>query len=110
MTFVREQAISATRKRHLCEACDKWIEPGEPAINWAGVTDGDFSTAYYHPECRQAEIALNRANDLYNDEWTRLCDLVEREDRPWLKREHPLAYQRLYMTRDQWAARVGEPA
>lgn len=110
MSFVREQVIKATRKRHLCDACDKWIETGEPATHWVGVTNGDFGSAHYHPECRAAEIELNRANDLWNDEWVRLIDLIEPEDRPWLKREHPLAYRRLLSTREQWAAEAGVAA
>jgi hypothetical protein len=104
MTFVRETSVKATRKRHLCIACDKWIEPGEAAKNWAGMHEGDFNSVYYHLDCRVAEVALN---DLMGwrggDDWERLCD-TDSENYAWLKAEHPLPYRRMLMSREQWAA------
>lgn len=105
MSFIEERAIKATRKRHLCSACDKWIEPKEAAINWAGVTGGQFGSVYYHPECRAAEIAINRQYGLRDDEWMSLID-ADPEDRQWLKAEHPFPYLRMCMTREQWAERI----
>jgi hypothetical protein len=105
VSFVEERAVKATRKRHVCTSCDKWIEPGEPAVNWAGVVDGEFSSAHFHPECRKAEVELNELHDWrFGDDWLRLCDDAEPEDYPWLKAEHPLPYRRMLMTREQWAA------
>ena len=104
MSFVNEKPIKATRKRHICGACNKWIEPGESAINWAGMVDGDFYSNHYHPECREAEVAYNALKDWRGgDDWYALHE-AEREDRPWLKAEHPLAYKRMLMSREQWAA------
>lgn len=104
MSFITEREVKSVRKRHLCCACDKWIEIGEAAVNWCGVTDGDFGAFYYHPECRSAEIAINREYRLNSDEWMSLRD-AESDDRPWIKAEHPLVYLRMCMTREQWAAR-----
>jgi hypothetical protein len=105
VSFVTEKPVGAVRKRHLCSACDKWIEIGEPAVNWAGTTDGDFSSVHYHPDCREAEIAFNRhaQTDRYADEWQGLLD-AEPEDRPWIKANWPLPYLRMCMTRKQYAA------
>lgn len=104
MSFVTEKAVKATRKRHVCSACNKWIEAGERAVSWAGTTDGDFSSAHFHPECRAAEIALNDLHDTrYSDEWIGLGD-ADAEDYPWLKANHPLPYRRWLMSREQWAA------
>lgn len=105
MSFISERPIKATRKRHLCSACDKWIEIGEPAINWAGTTDGEFSSVLYHPDCREAEIAYNRdcLDSHWSDNWERLCD-AEHDNRPWIKETWPVPYLRMCMTREQWAA------
>lgn len=104
MSFRSERAIKATRKRHLCSACDQWIEIGEPAINWAGTTDGDFSSVHYHPDCREAEIAYNRdcLDGHWSDDWERLCE-AEHDNRPWIKENWPTPYLRMCMTREQWA-------
>lgn len=103
MSFSGEKTVKATRKRHVCIACNKFIEIGESAINWAGMTDGDFNSVYYHHECRAAEIGLNDLAGLRGDEWMGLSE-ADREDYPWLKAEHPIAYRRLLMTREQAAA------
>lgn len=111
MSFVDERSVKATRKRHICEACDKWIEPGERAVNWVGLSDGQFGAAYYHPECRVAEVAFNETRGWgYGDDWSRLCEDAEPDDHRWLKAEHPLAYRRMKMTREQWAAHTPAPA
>lgn len=105
MSFIAEKAVKAVRKRHLCEACDKFIYPSEAAVNWCGMNDGGFASVYYHPECRVAEVAFNETRDWrYGDDWSRLCEDAEPEDYRWLKAEHPLAYRRMKMTREQWAA------
>lgn len=107
MAFINERTIKATRKRHLCIACDKFIEIGEPAVNWAGVTDGDFSSVHYHPECRAAEIDYNHEylGGGWPDEWACLRD-CEPDDRPWIKANHPIAYLRMCRTREQHASAV----
>lgn len=103
MTFIAEKPVRAVRKRHVCEGCDNWIEIGEAAVNWCGVADGQFSSMYYHPECREAEVALNNLIDWRcGDDWSRLCE-ADHEHHPWIKAEYPIAYKRMMMTREQWA-------
>lgn len=112
MSFVNEKPVKAVRKRHVCSGCNKFVEIGEAAINWAGMTDGDFSSAYYHPECRAAEVGINGLHGLHNDEWMGLVD-ADWEDFPWLKAKHPVAYRWLLMTREQRSAEIelaGAPA
>lgn len=96
MSFINEKPIKAVRKRHICEACRKYIEIGEPAVNWAGMVDGDFCSSHYHPECREAEVRLNQ--DVLDwrdcDDWVLLCD-AEPENFRWLKTNHPVAYRRM---------------
>jgi hypothetical protein len=95
MSFINEKAIKAVRKAHRCEGCWKRIDLGQPAINWAGLVDCDFHSNYYHPECRAAEIALNALRDTgFHDDWNMLHE-ADREEYPWLKKEHPVAYLRL---------------
>ena len=103
MSFVNERTIKAVRKPHLCEACCKRLQVGEAAINWAGLTDGDFGSAYYHPECREAEIAYNHMIGSHYDEWTPLHD-ADRESYPWIKANHPTAYRRMLTPRARYDA------
>jgi hypothetical protein len=77
--FVRETTHTA-RKAHRCSGCCQPIAPGESYVRWAGMTDGDFGTAAYHPDCRAWEIFLGQAANLYQDEWTLLHEFVT-EDR-----------------------------
>jgi len=88
MSFCHERAVQRTRKPHRCSGCAGLIALGSPAVNWAGTTDGDFVSAYYHGECRTAEIAYNRLVDSMYDEWVGL-DELEQEYWPWLVSEHP---------------------
>lgn len=44
MSFYRETPIKAVRKRHVCEGCTKWIEPGE-----AGPRQGIDQRHLRHP-------------------------------------------------------------
>lgn len=113
MTFINERSIKAVRKRTGCDACGKYIEIGEPATRWAGLTDGMFCAIAYHPECRVAEVALNKLHGTYSDEWMGLADL-EWDDHRWLLENHPLVAERKGITlrrieadeRDREACRV----
>lgn len=89
MSFINEKAVESIRKARRCSGCTHMIEVGSPAISWAGMTDGEFNTATYHPECREAEIALNKLQDTYSaDEWSSLAD-IDWEDHRWLLEEYP---------------------
>lgn len=96
MSFVSETSVKAVRKRHRCDGCGGHIDVGQPATRWSGVVEGDFSTAIYHPDCREAEIAMN--NDIrdfqYGDDW-RPLDEIEHEDWPWLRDAYPAVAGRL---------------
>lgn len=96
MSFASEHAIKAVRKRHRCDGCNRHIEVGSPATRWAGMTDGDFGTAIYHPECRDAEVAYNydALGYQYGNDWWPLYD-IEREDWPWLREAHPAVADRM---------------
>jgi hypothetical protein len=95
VSFTREHAIKSVRKARRCDGCGVRINVGEPAMGWAGLTDGDFGTATYHPECRNAEVALNGLHDWFpGDDWIPLSD-CDGEDRPWLAAEHPVVAARM---------------
>ena len=90
MTFFSEREVKSVRKRVQCCACLKHIEVGESATRWTGLDDGnEFMSIAYHPDCRVAEIALNRLHSTWDpDEWMGLDDL-EADDHRWLLEEHP---------------------
>jgi len=92
---LEERTIKAVRKRHQCVGCLRFLEPGEPAKTWIGINDGDFNAVYYHPDCREAEIALNDLHDYrFHDEWLPLHE-IDGEDAPWLIAEHPAVAARV---------------
>jgi len=97
MGFANEKPIKAIRKAHPCAGCGKMLNVGEPAIGWAGTTDGQFDTATYHPECREAEIALNKLQGNHWDEWSSLGDMEE-DDHPWLFSTFPIVAERFGVT------------
>lgn len=95
MSFATERVVKAVRKRHRCDGCRQHIEVGQPANRWAGMSDGEFAAVIYHPECREAEVALNDILGSHGaEEWCVLSD-IEDEDRPWLIEEFPIVAQRM---------------
>lgn len=95
MSFRSERNVKAVRKRHRCDGCNSDIEVGDPAVRWAGMTDGDFGSLIFHVECREAEIALNRLLEVgWYDDWCGLQD-IDGEDRPWLIDTFPVVAQRM---------------
>lgn len=104
MSFTREYPVKAVRKRRRCDACPGYINIGEPAVRWAGFSEGDFQTAIWHPECRKAEIAFNRLKDtMWHDEWSSLSEM-EDDDHPWLLEEYPAIAARYGITAETIAA------
>ena len=75
-------------------------------MRWAGMTDGDFSTAIYHPECREAEIAYNNEvlGYAWGDDWWPLSE-IDRDDWPWLTETHPIAAARVFAALNQPGAK-----
>jgi hypothetical protein len=95
MGFISERRVAAVRKARLCDVCYVMIETGQTAINWAGMVDGDFATSTFHPDCREAEVALNVAAGSHGDEWYLLRD-EEAKDCEWLLDEFPDVYDRMF--------------
>lgn len=92
--FTKERSVKAVRRSRPCDGCPVRIEIGEPAVSWVGDTGDGFSTATWHPECRSAEIDLNRQHETFRaDEWMSLDDM-ERDDHRWLIETHPVVAAR----------------
>lgn len=106
MSFVEERTIKAVRKARQCDACFQMLAVGEAAVRWAGITDGEFATAVFHPDCRAAEIAVNRLHGTYPDEWMGLGRDLEWDDHQWLLDEYPTVAGRLGITQ----AKIDETA
>jgi hypothetical protein len=95
VSFTRETLVKSVRKRHVCDGCGRHIQIGGPASRWAGMTDGDFGTAIYHPDCRAAEVELNDNRDWrYGDDWWPLGE-IEHEEWPWLIESYPAVAERI---------------
>jgi len=95
VSFNREWTVKAVRRHARCDGCGQQIEVGQPAHRWAGMTDGDFASIAWHPECRAAEIMLNDLSGIrHGDDWMRLDDR-DPEDDAWLRAEHPIVADRL---------------
>jgi len=70
-------------------------------LRYSGVFDGYFASHIHHPECRQAEIALNRLHDVRDgDDWMALTDM-EADDWPWLLAEYPTIAERMGITAEK---------
>jgi hypothetical protein len=94
MTTFSERDVKAIRKAVPCDGCGKVVPVGAPATRWAGLCDGEFASVAYHPDCRQAEIALNERCGTWGDEWQPIAS-IEPEDRNWLLTEFPAVAERL---------------
>jgi hypothetical protein len=99
VSFAKETKIKAVRKPYRCDGCHKRLAVGEPATRWAGMTEGEFGTAIYHPDCREAEVDLN--NDIlgwqWGDDWLPLYE-IDREDWLWLTGAYPAVAARMRIT------------
>jgi len=97
MGFVNEQRVGATRKDHQCAACRQIIPKGTAAQRWAGISDGQFNSAIFHEECREAEIVLNKMHDTVWDEWLSLDDpaWLEIDDLEFIIRNYPAVAERI---------------
>jgi hypothetical protein len=96
MSYYSTRNIKATRKVHTCDGCNKHIEVGSPAFYWAGDCDGEFYSAHYHVECRDAEVAWNEMRGTWGDEYDGLSAITEEpQDVEWLAAEHPIVAERM---------------
>ena len=58
MSFYSEQWVKKTRKQHRCLWCGEMIPAGSTACHSSGIWEGDFWSAYFHPECAAARDAV----------------------------------------------------
>ncbi len=96
MSFAREYPVKAIRKPRRCVGCGKMLIAGSPAVEWVGMSDGEFATATYHPDCREAEIALNNNAGGSWDEWYSLLNDRDTDDEAWLRTDFPSVAERIY--------------
>lgn len=97
--FTREKRIKATRRDHPCIGCAKPIPAGSEASYFAQKYDGEFMAAYYHTDCREAEIALNDLCDTWGEDWTCLCTIRDMDEPEgccaWLREKFPVVADRV---------------
>jgi hypothetical protein len=67
MSFHNEISVKKTRNTCKCNWCWWPIEKGQPSIYRAGVYEGDFFTARYHPECSSAVRRWYEVNDAWGE-------------------------------------------
>jgi len=101
--FYSETLVKKTRKDHRCDGCGKLIPIGSQALRYSGKFDGEFGTFVHHPECREAECALNKLCRTRYDEWMSLAD-IESDDHQWLLDKHPIVAARFGITAETIAA------
>lgn len=90
--FFGDRVIRKTRKQHQCESCHGMIPAGSKTNYAASVQDGQFFAWYQHLDCKKAEYAWNKMQDLYDDEWMwlwQIFDENEPTDIAWLVSEYP---------------------
>lgn len=95
MSFYRENEIAKTRKKHFCLGCEKSIQEGQTATYCAGMSDGDFWSGHFHPDCRKAEIEMNAICGHTGDEWHPVCMADEFDMLDWLLEKHPTVHERI---------------
>lgn len=96
--FYSETHVKKTCKDHQCAGCCKMIEAGSSALRYSGLFDGVFGSFIHHPECRAAEVALNKLHDLGSyDDWMQLSE-IESDDHDWLLAEFPAVADRFGIT------------
>lgn len=113
MGFNSEKIVKSVRKQHRCDGCGTLIKVGEPAWRWSGISDGDFGTCIYHPDCRTAEVAYNsRVGTNTYDEWCGVRDaFYEDEDgtRDWLREHYAVVAARFESEAAKPASDPGAP-
>jgi hypothetical protein len=68
MSFHHEKHIKKTRKAKRCKWCYEMINVGDSSVYTAGVFEGDFYTARYHPECASAITRYYTVNKWWGEE------------------------------------------
>lgn len=96
MSTLLSNEVFNARKRHVCNECRRFIEPGEVYRRQVYI-DGDFHTYKAHVECYRACLDYNAIiGSTYDDEMYPLDEcLNEKEDRDWLKEKFPNVAERM---------------
>ena len=78
------------------------IAAGSVALDISGKQWGDdFWSQTFHPECRTAEVELNKLHDTrYSDDWAALSD-IDWEDWGWLLESFPIVAERMRITAER---------
>jgi hypothetical protein len=102
MSFYRERPIKSVRKPRRCAGCTSMIAAGSVALDISGKQwGGDFWSQTFHPECRAAEVELNKLHDTrYSDDWAALAD-IDWEDWGWLLESFPIVAERMRITAER---------
>ena len=93
--FFTERSIKKTKKDHQCLGCNKNISQGSPANYYAAKDDGQFFDAYYHTDCRDAEIEWNDLHNTWGYEYTPLYMMDDQDDYDWIKDKYPVVASRM---------------
>lgn len=95
--FQSSREIKATRKRHVCEQCNRWIEAGSPSHYSFGIYEGEAYSLHTHVECQAAARAYAELNDAWGEEWPWFQHMGDDEydHHAWLLEHHPLVAERL---------------
>lgn len=99
--FYTSKEIKATRKRYVCEQCNRHIEIGSPAHYGFGIYEGDTYSVHTHVECQAAALAYAKLNDAWGEEWPwfQHMECSEYEHGAWLLENHPVVAERLNIER-----------
>lgn len=83
-TNLTSRKVKRTRKVCSCSWCDEVIHPGTPSVYETWITDGDFGSGRYHPECRKAIDRWFKRADRYDDfpEWPQNRGGIEERGEP----------------------------
>ena len=95
MTVVLETVEYVARKRHRCDDCLRFIEPGDRYCRTRMIAEGEPETYKSHVECEAARHDLHALWDLYPDEGVSLVNDVGEDDHEYLLTEHPVVAGRL---------------
>lgn len=95
--FHSSREIKKTRKRYVCEQCNRFIEIGSPAHYSFGVYEGDTYGLHTHIECQAAAKEYAELNDAWGEEWPWFQHMEngEYEHHDWLLENHPIVAERL---------------
>lgn len=103
--FFSSRSIKAVRKERHCESCGLKIAAGQPAEYFATKQEGDMFCWHAHPECGEAEKAVNdfMATDVDDFLWLwQVKDIAYHDSDEareatleWLRANHPIAAGRI---------------